>query len=318
MAGGKIELHKKKWLRLSAQVIIIGLVFFFLGRVVVRDWQAITEYDWDFSIPWLLLSLLLLAAIYSGHAAGWLIILWRFNFPVPFLPGFYVWAKSLLARYVPGNVLMIVGRVVMIKPYGVPRRVSFTSVAYEQVSLIASAAIVLSVSLPFWDAIRNLSDMVWLILTVPVLALVSLHPRVIGTVGNFVFVKLGREPIEQFLAFGDVIAIALYYCFFWIVGGTALFAMAHSVTSQIDTADLPVCMASFPLAWLVSVLFFVSPSGLGVREGVYAYTLGYAFDNTGVATAFAFMARLWYTLLEITFVLVIMGLVKLLHREPET
>jgi uncharacterized membrane protein YbhN (UPF0104 family) len=316
-AGGVIELHKKKWLRHAAQIIIIGVVFFFLGRVIVRDWQGITEYDWSFSIPWLLASLVLLASLYSGHASGWMIILWRFRYPVPFLPGFYVWSKSLLARYVPGNVLMIVGRVVMIKPYGVPQRVSFTSVAYEQFFLIASATVVLSIAVPFWDTIRDFSSLVWLILLVPVVTLLCLHPKVIGTVGNYAFKKIGREPIEQFLSFGDVIAIALYYCIFWVVGGAALFAMAHAVTPEINASDLPVCMASFPLAWLLSVLFFISPSGLGIREGVYAYTLGYAFNSTGVASAFAILARFWYTLLEITFVLIIMGLVKLLHQKPE-
>jgi uncharacterized membrane protein YbhN (UPF0104 family) len=304
-------------LRLTAQVLLIGVVFFFLFRVIVRDWNGIREYDWGFDLPWLLASLAMFAVLYTGHATGWLLILWRFRHPVPYLPGFYVWAKSLLARYVPGNVLMIVGRVMMIERYNVPKRVSFTSVVYEQVMLIASATVVLSVALPLWPLIRETTDLVWLILAVPVLAVASLHPAVIGTVGNFAFRKMGREPIEEFLPFSSVIGMVLYYCLFWMVGGVALFAMARSVTTHITPGDLPITLASFPLAWLLSVLFFISPSGLGVREGVYAYTLGFAFDSSGVASAFAIMARLWWTLLEIGFVLLIMGLVRLFHQKPE-
>ncbi|GBE57379.1 hypothetical protein BMS3Abin01_00291 [bacterium BMS3Abin01] len=296
---------------------LVCIVFFFLFRVIIRDWSSIRNYDWSFDLPWLLASLVMFAVIYCGHATGWLLILWRFRFPVPFLPGFYVWSKSLLARYVPGNVLMVVGRVMMIERYNVPKRVSFTSVIYEQIMLVASATTVLSVALPLWPLIRDKTDLVWLILIVPFLAIISLHPAVIGSIGNFVFKKIGREPLEEFLPFSTVILMVLYYCIFWIVGGMALFAMARAVTTEITMGDLPITIASFPLAWLMSVLFFISPSGLGVREGVYAYTLGFAFDNTGVASAFAIMARLWWTMLEISFVLIIMGLVKLFHQKPE-
>lgn len=314
--GGTITSRTKKWLRLAAQVILIGLVFFFLIRTIIHDWTAITEYEWNFELPWLVLSLIMLSATYSGHAAGWLLVLWLFQHPVPFLQGYYVWGKSLLARYVPGNVLMVVGRMMMIERFGVPKRVSLTSIAYEQVLLVASGTIVLSIALPLWPALRDLSQMVWLILLVPPAAIIGLHPRVIGTLGNYAFKKVGREPISVFLPFPAVLCLTLYYCLFWITGGIALFAMAHAVTDQIDLGDLPIAIASFPLAWLMSVIFFISPSGLGVREGVYAYTLGFAFHNAGVASAFAILARFWWTLVEITVVLVIMGLVK--FKRPKT
>ncbi len=300
------------------QAIIIAIVFYFLGRTIVHDWQGIKDYDWNFSLPWLLASLLMLAVTYTGHASGWLLILWRFKHPVPFLPGFYVWAKSLLARYVPGNVLMVVGRIMMIERYNVPKRVSLTSIAYEHVLLLASATIVLSISLPFWTTLREKSDMVWLLLLIPPLAVISLHPKIIGTVGNFVFTKLKREPIEEFLSFGSVIALTFYYCCFWMTGGTALFAMASAVTPQITLEALPVCLVSFPLAWIVSVAAFIFPSGIGIREGVYAATLSGVFGSEGVASAFAILARFWWTLIEITFVVVIMGMVRLLHQKPDS
>ena len=56
------------------------------------------------------------------------------------------------------------------------------------------------------------------------------------------------------------------------------------------------------------MLFFISPSGLGVREGVYAVTLDFAFkddfpdDYAGVAAAFAIVIRFWQTLVEIGLV----------------
>ena len=314
LPGGNIAVTKKKLLRLTLQVVLIGIVFFFLGRKIVTDWPKITEYPWDFNYPWLVLSIFLLGALFMGHAGGWLIILWRFRYPVPFLPGLYVWFKSLLARYVPGNVLMVVGRVMMIEPFGVPKRVSLTSVAYEQALLAASAATAISVTLPFSEELQNFSQLIWLVLIVPPLAIIGLHPAVLGRIGNWVFRKMGRETIEEFLPFTDIVGIFLYYIFFWVIAGLGLFAMARTVTGTVGLSELPIVVASAPLAWLTSVLFFISPSGLGVREGVYAVTLVNVFgDIGGVASAFAILIRFWQTLLEIGFVLVVMGLVKLRH-----
>lgn len=300
------------------QVLIVAVVFYFLGKKIYEGWPAITSYDWNFNIPWLVASLVFMSGLYIGHSFGWLIILWRFRHPVPALPGIYVWFKSLIARYVPGNVLMVMGRVMMIQPYGVPKRVSLTSVAYEQALLAASASTAIALALPFWAELQNISQLIWLVLIVPPLAIICLHPAVLGRFGNFALRKAGREPIEEFLPFGDIFLIFFYYCFFWIVAGFSLFAMVRTVT-YIAPSDLPIVMASTPLAWLTSVLFFISPSGLGVREGVYAATLGFAFregfpDNYGsIASAFAFVIRFWQTLVEIGLVLVVMGVVKARH-----
>ena len=50
------------------------------------------------------------------------------------------WAKSLLGRYVPGNLLMVVGRAVMAQAHGVPRLVTLAATTYEQVIALAAAA----------------------------------------------------------------------------------------------------------------------------------------------------------------------------------
>ena len=318
--------QKKKILRLSVQLLLVLVVFYFLGKKIYEGWPSITSYDWNFQIPWLVASLLLMSGLYVGHSCGWLIILWRFRHPVPALPGIYVWFKSLIARYVPGNVLMVMGRVMMIQPYGVPKRISLTSVAYEQALLAASASTAVALALPFWSELQNISGLIWLVLIVPPIAIVSLHPAVLGRLGNYALKKAGREPIEDFLPFTDIILMFLYYSFFWIVAGLGLFAMVRTVT-YISPSDLPVVLASTPLAWLTSVLFFISPSGLGVREGVYAATLGFAFrdafpnDYGSIASAFALVIRFWQTLVEVGLVLVVMGIVKVRHlriRAAET
>lgn len=308
----------KRGLRLAVQSLLVAIVFYFLSRAIHEDWSGIQSRDWRFEYQWLAASLIFLGGAYAGHASGWLLILWRFHHRVPYLPGFYVWSKSLLARYVPGNVLMVVGRMVMIEPYGVPKRISLTSIAYEQALMVGSAATVLSIALPFWGTLRDKSPLIWLVMLVPPLMIIGMHPAIMGTLGNAVLKRAGREPIEKFLHFWSVIFLFLYYCFFWLIAGLGLFAMVQAVTDvSLDT--IPIFIATVPLAWLVSVFFFIFPGGLGVREGVYGVTLTFAFNNEeGVASAFALLARFWQTLIEIVFVLLVMGLVKIRHQRPST
>ncbi|MHB0866935.1 MAG: lysylphosphatidylglycerol synthase domain-containing protein [Thermoleophilia bacterium] len=302
---------------MAVQAALIGLVFFFLGRKIYTDWPQIRSYPWDFDVPWLIASIIFLIVMYMGHAFTWLLILLRFKHPVPVLPGLYVWFKSLIARYVPGNVLMVLGRVIMIEPYGVPKRISLTSVAYEQAMLLATATTVIAVALPFWPKLQSFSSFIWLVLIVPPIAIIMLHPKILDLLGNWVLRKAGRETIEDFLPFTDIVWIFCLYAILWVVAGLGLFAMASAVTNM-EFAHLPIVIASAPLAWLISVMFFISPSGLGVREGVYAYTLDFAFENAGVASAFAILIRFWQTLLEVVVVLVVMGLVKVRHIKMKT
>lgn len=329
IAGGRMDLAPlglafllmgatwgRKGFQLSLQIVLVAIVFFFLGRAIHDDWSGIQERDWRFEYQWLAASILFLGGTYIGHASGWLLILWRFHHPVPYLPGFYVWSKSLLARYVPGNVLMIVGRMMMIVPYGVPKRISLTSIAYEQALMVGSATTVLAVALPFWETLRDRSPFIWLVLIAPPLMIIGMHPAIMGTLGNAVLRRTGREPIEKFLHFWSVIFLFLYYCFFWLIAGLGLFAMVQAVT-DVDFGTIPIFIATVPLAWLVSVFSFIFPGGLGVREGVYGVTLTFAFNNEqGVASAFALLARFWQTLIEIVFVLIVMGLVRIRHPQP--
>ena len=57
-------------------------------------------------------------------------------------PARAIWGKSLLARYVPTNALMVVGRMVMAEKEGVPKRVTLASIAYELVLGFGTAVMV--------------------------------------------------------------------------------------------------------------------------------------------------------------------------------
>ena len=77
----------------------------------------------------------------STSALGYGAIIDRLHHPgPPALVTLSIWARSLLGRYVPGNVLMVLGRVVLSHERGVPRRATLAATVYEQALSLGVAA----------------------------------------------------------------------------------------------------------------------------------------------------------------------------------
>jgi hypothetical protein len=78
-------------------------------------------------IPFLVAVAMFAIFLFVFRALAWRHILAKLGHPLPIAPATRIWSTSELARYVPGSILQVVGRVFLIKPYGV--RGSVTSVS---------------------------------------------------------------------------------------------------------------------------------------------------------------------------------------------
>jgi len=291
--------------RFALQWGIAGLIFSFLVWFVVRQWSKLPDFDWRFSPGWLALSAAAVAGFYFLQSEYWRVILHALGQDIPSRPGRAIWGKSILARYVPTNALMVVGRVVMAERQGVSKRVCLASIVYELVLGFGTAVIV---GAYFVIKLPSLQDQParWAILAVIPIVLTVLHPRVFGPLANFGLRKLGREPLPQTLPFGRVLEIAVLYMISWGMIGLGVFAFASALQS-IDLSDFPYIAAAYPVAFCVAVLTFVVPSGLGTRDAALATAMTAALTGT-VATAIAVGFRIFQTAIELLYVAVVVGL----------
>jgi uncharacterized membrane protein YbhN (UPF0104 family) len=274
------------------------LVVAALAAAVIGGWESLTSYDWQLDVGLLAVAVVAATASLAATAVGYVLILERIaGRGLPRRRLMAVWSKSMLARYVPGNLLMVVGRVVLGREAGVPGRVSLAASVYEQVfvlavSAIASVGLLLSVG----DVGEN--PWLWVVAFVP-FGLVLLHPRVFERVSNALLRRFGRPELEDFLSVRQVVA---FMCLYAVATGMLGFSVWATVRGLAGPdVGSPLYVASgFLLSFVVSMLAFVFPSGLGVREGVLALVL--ARDLPGsVAIAAAGAARLVLTLVEVAF-----------------
>ena len=291
--------------RFALQWGIAALIFGFLVFFVIRQWSKLPDFDWRFAPGWLALSGVAVGAFYFLQSEYWRVILHSLGEDIPARPGRAVWGKSLLARYVPTNALMVVGRIVMAERYGVSKRVCLASIVYELVLGFGTAVIV---GAYFVIKLPSLQDQAarWAILAVIPAVLITLHPRVFSPAANFALRKLGREPLPQTLPFGRVLEMAVLYMISWAMIGFGVFAFASALQS-IDLSDFPYIAAAYPVAFCVAVLTFIVPSGLGTRDAALATAMTAVLTGT-VATAIAVGFRIFQTVIELVYVATVAGL----------
>jgi uncharacterized membrane protein YbhN (UPF0104 family) len=286
--------------RIAFQWGLAILIFGFLVVFVARQWSKLPDFDWRFSPGWLALSLVCVLGFYAIQGELWRVILHSLGEEhLHPRPARAVWGKSLIARYVPTNALMVVGRVIMAERYGVKKRVCLASIVYELGLGFGTAVMV---GAYFVIQLPSLEDQPgrYVVLVLIPIVLAGFHPRIFFPLANFALRKLGREALPRPLPFTRVLEVAMGYIVAWAVIGLGTYAFAAAVQS-LDAGDLPFVAAAYPVAFCVAVLTFIVPSGLGTRDAALATAMAAVMDAT-VATAIAVGFRIFQTAVELGYV----------------
>lgn len=300
---------RRRLLRL-AQLALVVATAWFLITYLRRYWSSVSSYDWHVSPGWLALSAVVFLGYYVGQAAFWWLLLRGMRLAPPFIATASLWARSILARYIPGNVFMFLGRAWMSHSQGLPLDKVTAAMVYEQALGVLSALVAVALLFPFWTYERGLTALS--LLLIPLLAAL-LHPRIFGPLAARVLRLLRRPPLEATLPFGTLLALLCYAVASWAVAGVGAWTLARAITG-IGAGTLPLVTAAYAAAYVAGMVAFVFPSGIGVREAVLTAALRQELGS-GVAMAWALLLRLWVTVLELVFVGLMMG-VEALTRGP--
>ncbi len=285
-----------KRLRRFVGPVLMALVAVFLGRALLANWREASRYAWDFDPLFLALSVVLICAYYAQQWGGWRLIMRSLGDPLSRPESAAVWFASILGRYVPGNVAMVAGRIVMCKERGVPARTTFASMVYENALILLTALLAAAATVPLWPPFPYKGYALLLTALAPV-GLALLHPKLFDSLTNAALRRLGKAPLEATLPFGRVVRLVPYYLGGWLLLGLGFCALAASV-SPVSPSALPLLIGGYAFAWEVGFLSFVTPSGLGVKEAALFLVLSLVFPAP-IAAALVVLSRLWQTLAEV-------------------
>jgi glycosyltransferase 2 family protein len=283
------------WKRVAGAVVML-VSLGFLAALIRTQWAALQNYEWRLSPGWTLLSGALLLAASLVEIGVWRTILWRLGGRLPYAEAARVWYLSNIIRYIPGNIWQILGMTEMVAASGISRVITLTSIALHQLLSTAAGLVVAAVLMALTgkaEWVERLRPFLWL---VP-LGLLLLQPRLIERVLNWLLGKVGRPPVRIDLTWGQVWVIVLRYIVVWLLYGLAFAALVRGLTVY-DIGWTPYVIASFALAYEAGYLSMLTPSGLGVREGIIVLLLS-AFLPPPVAAVVSIIARLWMIAVEL-------------------
>ncbi len=294
------------------QFVLVGAVAYFLIVYVLRSWTSIREYDWTFQPGWLVLSALAFLAFYAAQAFAWWLLLRGFDLHSPLALATATWAKSILVRYLPGSVFMFVSRAWMCHAQGLSVERVSAAMIYEQALGVCSALVALAVLFPFWEYRPALTAIA--LVLIPVLVGL-LHPRVFGPLAGWLLGALHRPPLGVVLPFTRVLGLLAFFSATWLLSGVGAWSLGRAIVSLRADA-LPLVVAAYALAYVVGMVAFVFPSGIGVREGVLTASLA-RWLPSGVGLTWALFLRLWVTIVELMFVGIAVAIDMLVRRRSD-
>lgn len=264
----------KPWLKRAISVAITVAIFVWILKPIVRNWPAVRGQALDQN--WWMIggASVMFAAFLFMRAMTWRRILRGMGHVLRIPPAMRIWSTSELARYLPGGVWQVVGRIYLAKPYGVRGSVTSASQIYELTAFLLANLIVAMGCLSFLGY-KNLGRMsgvaiAWMIVAaalVPVL-MSLLHPRVFHGIVDRVLARLKKPPLQKKLGFRALLRLLLRSVFMLLWQGLAIWVVVHNLL-DLPLAKWWVVTGAYCLAWCAGFLAFWAPGGLGVREAVF-------------------------------------------------
>jgi glycosyltransferase 2 family protein len=276
-----------------AIVLVLGV-----GLAVVAGLGDFPDVNWRFRPAALALSIIAFTVYLFGSAELWRRLLRALGPELPPLRSSAIWFASGLGRYVPTALLLPMVRMAMAEREGVPKRITLATVAYE-LALFFTGSVV--VGAYFVITLPNLEG-VWqryLVLVLPAIALVAIHPRVFHPLADWALTRTGRAPLPVSLPGWRSLEFVALYAAACLVAGLAIYCLAQSIF-PVGADNLPTVVSSYAVANTVSILAFVLPGGLGAREASMAAALAPVMP-TAPAVAIAVLSRVVQVALEVVF-----------------
>ncbi len=288
---------RKKIIKRILQVLLIVVIFYFLAKNLYVNWNQIVKYDWNINYYFLTYSFLLWIIGSILMALGWNLILRVLGGKLSNKRALKIFFITDLAKYVPGKVWTMVGKVYLCAKEGVPISKTSASVLIQPMIQVIAGVLMFLVSLPFWTKTNDFMNKLYLFFPLIPIGLIALHPAIMTKLLNFVLMRLKQKPIELKVKYTDLLLILVLWCGLWALTGVTFYFLIISVHS-FPVSLLPVTIGIFSIAGIAQ---FLTPSGIGVLEGVLTVLLG-LYLPLPIAILIALLARVWKTVAELVCV----------------
>ena len=303
-----------KTLRQSLGYLIAGVLLYFLIKPFGQTHTALKDATFQIHGGWLVSSFCAILFYWSAYLSPFARLLSGITGKtVSFRDAFTLFHLANITRYLPGRIWGIVRLLSLSHRFGLSKTAVGSSLTLH-VGIEAALGGLIAMTLLFskqmrGTAIGRLEKMSGhsLLLTLVVIGILVgilfLIPRLATHARAFL------KPVTLLLKNVQLwVKVLVSHSLLWICQGLAFYLFVKSF-APVQWADAGVLTACFAFAWIVGFLSFLTPGGLGVREGLLALLLA-NYMPAPQATLVALVCRVWMLSAEI----LLAGTAFLIHR----
>jgi hypothetical protein len=255
-------------LRAAATIVLYAAILTaFAWFAITVDWNSLrhSSFAWGYLLS---ATASLLAFRYFGVFV-WQVLLKRLK--ADSLPSFMIladiYSKAWLARYIPGTIPWIAGKILLTSKHGVsPGRLAVSSLVEAAAQIIAVGLVSLTL-LAIDGRISEQSNVINTLVAIALLGLgIALTPPVFNRLLRVAFRFVSANPPPS-VGWDILLASVGLYALGSVLSGIAYTLFAFSLIPEFAIADAIYLVGAFGLAGVVGMLTPFVPSGLGTRDG---------------------------------------------------
>lgn len=290
------------------QPFFVLLALLFIALLLRSQWQELQSYTWQITPFWLALSAGWLAAAWLLEVAIWRRLLRTVGGQLPYWSALRIWFLSAVVRYIPGNIWQPLSITLLAQQRGVKPAATLTSIVLYQAIITLAVAPIAAVYFAVtgdWGVLTNmLRDVApWVIASglAPLVIFIAQPALLIGVI-NWGLQRMGRSRLPHGLTRAELLYTLALAVVDWLMWGAAFASLAFGIHAYAPAAMWALAwrlIAIYPVAYVIGFLSFITPSGLGVREGAL-YLLLAPVTGGAAITLLALAMRVWTTLGEVS------------------
>ena len=292
-----------KSLRQHVGILIAGILLYFLMTPFLQTHTELKDATFQIQWGWLFCSFGAIVFYWSAYLYPFASLLSGITEKrVSFRNAFTLFHLANITRYLPGRVWGVVRLLSLSERFGLSKTAVGSSLTLH-VGVETALGGLIGVSLIFSPEMRETALGILetfsghtLLLVLVVVGLLAGILFCIPKLARHVkaFLKTLRPLLKKSRLWGNVLAV---HSLLWICQGLAFFFFVRSFV-PVQWTQASVLSACFAFAWIVGFLSFLTPGGLGVREGLLGLLLA-NYMPAPQATLVALLCRVWMLSAEI-------------------
>ena len=282
-------------------LITLGILYF-LGRRLALNWKDVSNYSWKFHLPWLFLSCIVLCFCSLLTVLPCLAFWRQRGIQISYYQGLRIFCLSNLGRYLPGKVGLFLGFIYCCQRVGITKkealfgfalRVGFTTLSGILISLCFYLFNPVSRHFAFIEGTIHAVSILLIVCPCGIAIFICFRKKIV----RFVSKKVGHvDRLPKFSGL-QLLHFLLVYLILWCGVGLAFFLFLKSLY-PLEWHLMPEMIGIYVIAWTVGFLSFITPAGLGIREGALSFLL-LTFLPEGTAIVVALLSRFWHLTIEL-------------------